>query len=140
MCGHNNSGSSNLPIRNCACTWDDLDDPDPGCRFTTSQEVEDAIGNKKQLGLMGKKNIKSCFDEIPLSDDTYGIMGITPPEMLHVAGTGIFKYMFSCIIVSQGFVEDRCDFHPTLDRIGQAANDTHARALSQSLLHCRCSD
>ena len=47
---------------------------------------------------MCKKNIKSCFDEILLSDDTYGIMGITPPEMLHFAGTGIFKYVFSCLL------------------------------------------
>ena len=62
LCGYNNSGSSNLPIRNCRCTWDDVDDPDPVCQFTTLQEVENAIGNKTQLDLMGKKNIKSCFD------------------------------------------------------------------------------
>ena len=46
---------------------------------------------------MCKKNTKSCFDGIPLSDDTYGIMGITLPEMLHVDVTGIFKYMFICL-------------------------------------------
>jgi len=46
---------------------------------------------------MCKKNIKSYFYGIPLRDDTYGIIGITPPEMLHVAGTGTFKYMFSCL-------------------------------------------
>jgi hypothetical protein len=61
------------------------------------QSLEDAVGDKKKLGPMGKKNINSCFDGIPLGDDIYGIMGITPPEMLHVTGTGIFKYMFSCI-------------------------------------------
>jgi hypothetical protein len=98
LCGHMNNGSSNLPIRNCGCTWDDLDDPDPDCQFTTLQALEDAGGDKKQLGLMGKKNINSCFDGIPLGDDLCGIIGITPPEMLHVAGTGIFKYMFSCIL------------------------------------------
>ena len=99
LCGHMNSGCSNISIRNCGCTLDDLDDPDPDCQFTTMQALEDAVGDKKQLGLMGKKIIKSCFDGNPLSDDIYGIMGITPPppEMLHVAGTGIFKYMFSCI-------------------------------------------
>ena len=97
LCGHVNSGSSNIPIRNCGCTWDDLDEPDPDCQFTTLQALEDAEGDKKQLSLLGKKKIKSCFDGIPLGDDIYGIMGITPPEMLHVAGTGIFKYMFSCI-------------------------------------------
>ena len=62
LCGHNNSSSSNLPIRNCGCTWDVLDKPDPVCQFTTLRELEDAIGDKKQLRLMGKKNIKSCFD------------------------------------------------------------------------------
>ena len=24
-------------------------------------------------------------------------MGISPPEMLHVAGAGIFKYMLECV-------------------------------------------
>ena len=35
LCGHMNSGSANLPIRNCRCSWDDLDDPDLVCQFTT---------------------------------------------------------------------------------------------------------
>jgi len=35
LCGHMNSGSANLPIRNCGCSWDDLDDPDLVCQFTT---------------------------------------------------------------------------------------------------------
>ena len=39
LCGHNNSGSSNLPIRNCGCTWDVLDESDQVCQFTTLREL-----------------------------------------------------------------------------------------------------
>ena len=53
---------------------------------------------------IGKINIKKgnfwggpSIDGVPLGDLKYGIMGITQPEMLHVAGVGIFKYMFSCL-------------------------------------------
>ena len=46
---------------------------------------------------------------MPLSDQKYGIMGITSPEMLHVAGVGIFKYMFTCLsdIIGEGGIKER---------------------------------
>ena len=61
------------------------------------EEVESARANKKGLRQLSKKDINSCFDDVPLSNQKYGIMGITPPDMLHVAGTGILKYMFNCV-------------------------------------------
>jgi len=77
---------------------------------------------------MCKKNIKSCFDGIPLSDDTYGIMGITPPEMLHVAGTGFFKYMFSCLSDILGSNTIKKEKEP-FDNLHQflASQSTHQR-------------
>ena len=79
---------------------------------------------------MGKKNIKTCFDGIPLGDDIYGIMGITPPEMLHVAGTGIFKYMFSCITNILGSTKSKKD-REAFDKLHQvlASQATHQSEL-----------
>jgi len=45
---------------------------------------------------LSNEEIDSCFYGVPLHDQKYGITRITLPEMLHVAGTEIFKYMFTC--------------------------------------------
>ena len=65
--------------------------------FFTVKEVDHANTIKHGLQKLSKKEINSCFDGVPLGDLKYGIMGITPPKMLHVAEVGIFKYTFSCL-------------------------------------------
>ena len=65
--------------------------------FFTVKEVDHAKTSKHGLQKSSKNEINSCFNGVPLGDLKYGIMGIIPPEMLHVAGVGIFKYMFSCL-------------------------------------------
>ena len=65
--------------------------------FFTVKEVDHAKTSKHGLQKSSKNEINSCFNGVPLGDLKYGIMGITPPEMLHVAGVGIFKCMFSCL-------------------------------------------
>ena len=97
LCGHVNASSTKFPVRTCRCTSDELDDPEAICDFFTVKEVDHAKTIKHGLHKLSKKEINSCFNGVPLGDLKYGIMGITPPEMLHVAGVGIFKYMFSCL-------------------------------------------
>jgi len=41
----------------------------------------------------------SAFDNVPLGDNVYGLLGCTPSEMLHVSGTGLLKYMFECLVM-----------------------------------------
>ena len=66
-------------------------------QFFTVKEVDHAKTIKHGLQKLSKKEINSCFAGVPLGDLKYGIMGITPPGMLHDAEVGIFKYMFSCL-------------------------------------------
>jgi hypothetical protein len=40
---------------------------------------------------------KCLFDNVPLGDDVYGLLGITPGEMLHISGVGLLKYMFASL-------------------------------------------
>jgi hypothetical protein len=44
-----------------------------------------------------KKDFISAFENVPLGDNVYGLLGCTPSEMLHVSGTGLLKYMFECL-------------------------------------------
>ncbi len=34
---------------------------------------------------------------VPLGDNVYGLLGITPGEMLHISGVGLLKYMFASL-------------------------------------------
>ena len=96
LCGHFNGGAAKYPFRSCKCLLDDMDNPKPKCVKVTLADIEKA-SDKKALNAMSKHKIQSCFDGVPLSDPIHGIMGISPPEMLHVAGAGIFKYMLECV-------------------------------------------
>jgi hypothetical protein len=44
-----------------------------------------------------KKNVKNAFENVPLSDDVYGLLGCVLAEMFQVSGTGLLKYMFGCL-------------------------------------------
>ena len=52
-------------------------------------------------------------------------MGITPPEMLHVAGVGIFKYMFTCL-------SDIIGLNTTKEKGKELLNCLHQLLSSQS--------
>jgi hypothetical protein len=41
-----------------------------------------------------KKNISNAFENAPVGDLKYGLLGSVPTEMLHVSGTGLLKHMF----------------------------------------------
>ena len=46
---------------------------------------------------ISKHCIDNAFDKLPLADPYQGIIGMTPQEMLHMMGGGIFKYIISGI-------------------------------------------
>ena len=48
----------------------------------------------KDLSRCLKNAIKNAFDNFWFGDQTYGLLGSVPAEMLHVSGTGILKYIF----------------------------------------------
>ena len=98
LCGHMNASSTLFPVRACRYTSDVWDDLETICDFFTVEEVDHTKTIKHGLKNYQKKKITSCFYGVPLGDLKYGNMGITPPEMLHVAGVGIFKYMFTCLL------------------------------------------
>jgi hypothetical protein len=56
-----------------------------------AHETQDGLTN------LCKKNVTNAFENVPLSDNVYGLLGCAPAEMLHVSGTGLLKYMFGCL-------------------------------------------
>jgi hypothetical protein len=44
-----------------------------------------------------QKNISNAFENVPLGDLKYGLLGSVPAKMLHVSGTGLLKNMFGCL-------------------------------------------
>ncbi len=65
-------------------------------RMRTSQ-LQQARLTEDGLKNLCKKDFISAFDNVPLSDNVYGLLGCTPSEILHVSGTSLLKYMFvSC--------------------------------------------
>ncbi len=44
-----------------------------------------------------QKNISNAFENVPLGNLKYGLLGSVPAEILHVSGTGLLKHMFSCL-------------------------------------------
>jgi hypothetical protein len=60
-------------------------------------ELQQARLTDDGLKIFCKKDFISAFDNVPLGDNVYGLIGCTPSEMLHVSGTGLLKYMFECL-------------------------------------------
>ena len=95
LVGHfNGSGKTNHPYRDCTCRFEDLDDPDPMCVLVTPNYIEEARAVPGGLQSISKKDIKNCLSDVPMADLLHSYLGITPSEMLHVLGSGIFPYMF----------------------------------------------
>lgn len=46
---------------------------------------------------ISKHPVSNAFDSLPLSDQYQGVIGITPQEMLHLMGAGIYNYLLSGI-------------------------------------------
>jgi hypothetical protein len=66
------------------------------CSLITSEELKQARSTEDALTNLCKKNISYAFENVPLGDLKYGLLGSAPAEMLHVSGTGLLKHMFGC--------------------------------------------
>jgi hypothetical protein len=96
--GHVNGGLPKYLYRDCKCLFEELSSPIPSCLPITLDELQQARLTEDGLKNLCKKNFISAFDNAPLSDNVYGLLGCTPSEMLHVSGTGLLKYMFECLV------------------------------------------
>jgi hypothetical protein len=91
---HVNAGLPKYLYCNCKCLFEELSSPIPSCSLITLDELQQARLTEDALKNLCKKNFISAFDNVPLSDNVYGLLGCTPSEILHVSGTGLLKYMF----------------------------------------------
>ena len=70
---------------------------------------------------MSKKATKNAFDNVWFGDQTYGLFGSVPAEMLHVSGTGIQKVHLLILrsFDSRRYKETFDDLHRCLVRDAQ---------------------
>jgi len=104
LVGHyNGGGKTGHPFRDCKCSFEDLDDPDPQCELVDTEYIEHAKTITGGLKAISKHNIVNCLMNVPMSDLRGGGLGNTRSEMLHVCGTGIIKYLLqsACDIVGE---------------------------------------
>ena len=80
--------------RDCKCELHELSESRPTCKLVTLDEIRNATNTRNGLAELSKKAIKNAFDNVPVGDLTYGLLGSVPAEMLYVGGTGILKYIF----------------------------------------------
>ena len=97
LVGHFNGGLPKFIYRDCKCLFEELSSPIPSCSLITLAELQQAHLTEDGLTNLCKKNIRNAFDNVPLGDNVYGLLGITPREMLHISGVGLLKYMFASL-------------------------------------------
>ncbi len=97
LVGHFNGGLPKFIYCDCKCLLEDLSSPIPLCSLITLAELQQAHLTEDGLTNLCKKNIRNAFDNVPLGDDVYSLLGITPGEMLHISGVGLLKYMFASL-------------------------------------------
>ena len=125
LCGHYNYfGDTIRPCRKCKCAFNKLDCGKCECVNVTLQELSELGNDPKEWSAISKHNISNAFSKLPLSDDVHGIMGITPPETLHVFLVGIYKYMIAAVHDIMGLKDANKRGKEALDVIFQnVAND-----------------
>ncbi len=97
LVGHFNGGLPKFIYRICKCLFEELSSPIPLCSLITLAELQQARLTEDGLTNLCKKNIQNAFDNVPLGDNVYGLLGITPGEMSHISGVGLLKYMFASL-------------------------------------------
>jgi hypothetical protein len=78
-------------------------------------ELQQARLTDDGLKNLCKKDFISAFDNVPLGDNVYGLLGYTPSEMLNVSGTGLLKYMFECLEMLISFTRSTKQDRGTFD-------------------------
>lgn len=117
MVGHYNNCQANCLIKDCKCSQKDYLDFPCNCEQITWRELQECSDAEEVFDLfhekglvserdmhairtdvnlakeISKHNISNAFDDLPLADAFQGIIGLTPQEMLHMMGCGMFKYL-----------------------------------------------
>ena len=117
MIGHYNNNSANCLVKDCKCNQEEVLEFEPNCspiKWTDLQACDNAkevFDMYAEKGLVSERDmscimddpelakeiskhpIVNAFDSLPLSDPYQGVIGMTPQDMLHVVGGGIFKYL-----------------------------------------------
>ena len=114
-----NKKQVSCPYQDCYCSYDDLMNHNPSCVYATIDDMCEAKQVKRNnltegLALMNSMswyNIKNALlcKHLPLSELEHGPYGMTPPELLHVSGQGLIKYMFDSLSNQIGLGKDRDD-------------------------------
>jgi hypothetical protein len=89
-----NGSNMKHTYRDCKYELHQLSKSRPKCKLVTLDEIRDAAKTRNGLASLSKKVSKNAFDKVWFGDQTYGLLGSVPAEMLHVGGTGILKYIF----------------------------------------------
>ena len=102
LCAHYQGTSCQRPYRDCKCTKEEMSDISCECVYVTRDEVKaaeqsDLCDAKGAMITISKYRIDNAFDHIPIADPTTGIYQITPPEVLHTFGNGLYAYFFQII-------------------------------------------
>ena len=117
MIGHYNSSKARCVVKDCKCDKDDVMQFPLKCQHVTwadlqscdtveeifemytrkgmisEKDMSDMMNDSELAKSLSKHQITNAFDALPLSDPYQGIIGMTPQEMLHLMGCGIFKYL-----------------------------------------------
>ena len=108
--GHyNGSGKLKRSYRDCHCKFDSMNRPYHSCEYVTLDEMRQAKRRKTSATTakekrivfhdISKHDIRNALTEphMPLSDQVHGPYKMTPPELLHISGSGLIKYMFQTL-------------------------------------------
>jgi hypothetical protein len=87
-CVYNNHGNTFCPYRACLCPFGDLASTRPRCQPRSIEVVEDHRRNGT-LGDISMHNVRSAFQNVPVSDVVNGAPGIVPGEDMHAIAAGV---------------------------------------------------
>jgi len=133
LVGHMNGSNMKYPYHDCKYELHELSDSRPQCKLVTLDEMKGASKTPKGLASLSKKAIKNAFDNVWFGDQTYGLLGSVPAEMLHVSGTGILKYIFEYLdhlIAGDKDKETFDDLHRCLVRDAQHQSERNFPSMS----------
>ena len=116
LCAHFFGSNCNCLVKDCKCTFHQLPNV---CQPVTFQDFEECEGDDYEIfrmyrekGLVTLEDLSdiindvtkrkeisyhhldyNAFDDLPIADVHRGIVGITPPELLHVLEAGVYEYI-----------------------------------------------
>ena len=108
--GHfNGSGKLEMPYRDCYCSYDNMNNPNPNCEYVTLKDYHEKKEDRERETCKTRKqavdkswskhDIKNAFmrEGVPLSDLCHGIFRMMPPELLHTTSEGTTEYMIETL-------------------------------------------